>query len=1050
MSKKTLLLGPARSGKTAFLLTDLKKAISNQQNLFDEDYFFLVPSAEHTERMISLLVQNGVSGFFHHRVTTLSRFVQNNFFIHRGGVISNLSRFLLIRRILEEAPQDYFKDLQKNSGVINLFQNFILELKEAQISPEVFRDRLAKLKRVEPDFTGKFEALARLYETYEERLEEQGLRDRQDDLELFREKKKEGFFKNKRFRKVWIDGFFDYTELQFAYLKEITEMADDTIVTLTLDSGENRTDLFESVEKTRQKLLGIGFSEHDLTQNSGRGSKPALHHISANLFKHPDEYEKMEATRDVAIFEAIGVEGEVEMIARTIQHMVRTVGHRYSDFAILLRQIGPYEDVIQAIFSRYELPVVIHEREKLFMAPLIQTVVDLLSLFHEGWKKQNLFSFLKSSYVRRIGKSEKNISGIYDLEIWAQRNRAFQDREAWMRSGLLQDELHLLGEAEDLLKGATNYSALKRSLKNLITHTFAIFSKSKESHPAIKKDAAAFRRFLQILDEIEVSMRAFQGDDLFGAFTERFMKLVELDLYSLRSANANAVQVYDISLARQKSYQVIFIAGLLEKKFPMQTIEDPVLSDWERRLFNSFGSEVNLNERIPRQSLERYLFYVALTRAEEKVILTYPRFDIEGREFLPSSYVDEIKNLFLGKLTERKQMLSKPYAEIDEAANLRELENALMGEFWRSGAYRETNEKDLFLYALLEETLLREKSRDRFLKAFYEVKDSLELQNSQDSNLFRAHRTSATRLEEYAKCSFRYFSNRVLRLQNPEEDLNVLKRGIILHEVLELFFKKWSQETRLRKNKDLALKEALHILEKALLAHPLILEKKYQLEAEKAEFNDFIVRFLDAELESLESALLQPQHFEYGFGVSDGDAPAFELDFGERKVAVSGKIDRIDIDSEGKYAEILDYKRTASFKRDHLTLGVALQLPLYLRVVKEQLGLEPVAGELYSIKDRKKSGFYLESARDLFPQLSGRKLILDQKKFDELINNSFRFIEKFTKMMQENYIDVEPRLCESYCPYSAVCRIEKWKLPFITEKIKEKDHEANQTAASLR
>ena len=53
---------------------------------------------------------------------------------------------------------------------------------------------------------------------------------------------------------------------------------------------------------------------------------------------------------------------------------------------------------------------------------------------------------------------------------------------------------------------------------------------------------------------------------------------MDLDLYSLDERNKNKVQVYDVSMARQKEYRVVYCSGLLEKKFPVQMKEDPIFS----------------------------------------------------------------------------------------------------------------------------------------------------------------------------------------------------------------------------------------------------------------------------------------------------------------------------------------------------------------------------------------------------------------------------------------------------------------------------------------
>ena len=103
-----------------------------------------------------------------------------------------------------------------------------------------------------------------------------------------------------------------------------------------------------------------------------------------------------------------------------------------------------------------------------------------------------------------------------------------------------------------------------------------------------------------------------------------------------------------------------------------------------------------LREFLPRQKMERYLFYLAVTRAKERLILTYPHIDREGKPSLASFYLDEIHALFGDSLEIRKQNLDRPYPEISEAASLREFRAALTAQSdailldnWRLPAIRQ-------------------------------------------------------------------------------------------------------------------------------------------------------------------------------------------------------------------------------------------------------------------------------------------------------------------------------------------------------------------------
>ena len=68
---------------------------------------------------------------------------------------------------------------------------------------------------------------------------------------------------------------------------------------------------------------------------------------------------------------------------------------------------------------------------------------------------------------------------------------------------------------------------------------------------------------------------------------------------------------------------------------------------------------------------------------------------------------------------------------------------------------------------------------------------------------------------------------------------------------------------------------------------------------------------------------------------------AYELGGG---VSVSGKIDRVDADPLSARGIIVDYKSGAAPSAAQIHDEARLQIPLYLLVLRDQLGLEPMGG----------------------------------------------------------------------------------------------------------
>ena len=64
---RTLLIGPAGSGKTHRVLGEFEQLLKTDTHPLADKYFFLLPSAEHTGRIITVLMSRGVEGFFYRR-----------------------------------------------------------------------------------------------------------------------------------------------------------------------------------------------------------------------------------------------------------------------------------------------------------------------------------------------------------------------------------------------------------------------------------------------------------------------------------------------------------------------------------------------------------------------------------------------------------------------------------------------------------------------------------------------------------------------------------------------------------------------------------------------------------------------------------------------------------------------------------------------------------------------------------------------------------------------------------------------------------------------
>lgn len=1037
LPRLAVLAGPAGIGKTHFCLENFSRLLHESSSLFTPGLLYILPSAEHRERIVDLMLRNETRGFFGERVTTFNRLMKE--LLERGGMplVTDAQRRFLLEEIVKEKPGNYFSAVHDLAGFLEKLAEFVGELKDSLVGLDDFHQRVQALERVRPEVREKYRALFQIYEAYENRLEGMGAKDHRDGLFLLREKIRQGKFSRIHFRHLFLDGFFDFSKAQLEFLAWLCERSQRVTLTLTVDCSREAEGLFAIPLETLRELKGIGFEAVALEgKTNHRSISPGLRHVERNLFRsplppHPIPLPLGEGGSPLLILEATGIRGEIEMIARRIRRLVgRAQGPllHYSDIALILRRIGPYEGVLRSVFRQFQIPVEIHEREKLKDSPLARTLRSFFKILLEDWKREDLFNFLKSSYV------EKDYEEVCVLEIRGSLLGILSGKERWLREigGPLFEKISAFQEGA---KEERSVEEWIRFTREVIT-SFGMDRIPRLYEETARRDFLALKRLEALLQEIRRG--AFSRKDLrgsFQAFAGEFLSLIEVDLFSLHEREKNRVQVYDVSLARQKEYKVVFLAGLLEKQFPLQIREDPILSDEERRI-------AGLPQRLPRQALERYLFYVGFTRAREKVILTYPRFNLEGQEALPSFYVDEIKRLFpKDSIPQRSYPVNQPLPLLEDLVEEREIEAWLVAKLYDKS--KAGNQSQRLLTLVFYNRLIERPSFQSLLpKILYEPLALIQDERVRAAFFPKNGIFKPTGLETYGRCPYRYFASQVLHLEEKEEGIDAREVGKILHEVLKDYF-----EERYRKgngdlgNLERAKKFVAGRLHELLQKNPLVGAKGYQIELKIQEMEKWLCALVEKEIEG-ETPLagLQPQRFELSFGFAPKNDYLKLYDPLREEMKLRGQIDRIDVDSSGRYGLVIDYKTGGSFKFQDLLFGKSLQLPLYLLALQKIFKLKPLGGEIYQIKGAERKGFYSkEGLQEIKTEPPSKKNVYERGDFEKILERSVRFSSEFADGITRAQIPVRPRDCDSHCPFPSLCRIEKWRLPFIYQEIREED-----------
>lgn len=128
-----------------------------------------------------------------------------------------------------------------------------------------------------------------------------------------------------------------------------------------------------------------------------------------------------------------------------------------------------------------------------------------------------------------------------------------------------------------------------------------------------------------------------------------FIDVMTTGLEALQFANIppslDQVLIANIDHSRLSDIRAAFVIGANEGIIPAAPSDEGMLSDEEREVLVSAGVEL---APTTRQTLleEQFIIYQTVTRASEKLYISCPLADEEGKTLLSSSFIKKVKRMF--------------------------------------------------------------------------------------------------------------------------------------------------------------------------------------------------------------------------------------------------------------------------------------------------------------------------------------------------------------------------------------------------------------------
>jgi ATP-dependent helicase/DNAse subunit B len=973
----TLLSGPANAGKVALLLDRYLDAL-------ERDPVLIVPHGSDVERIErELLARRGALltgdiGTFDDLFARIAR---------DGGsarpVVTDAQRQLIIRTAVSTTSLNGLGASARFSGFADALGGALAELESGLVDPDDLRGDLALL-----------------YASYRAELVRLELWDR-DLLRRHAAERIAGELEAWSGRPVFAYGFEDLTGAQWALLNAL---AGRTEVTVSLPYEPNRAP-FESLRRTSDDLSSLAAGRiEELPPRYEEVAPPALAHLERHLFSdRPAAGPPLDGA--IRFLEGAGARGTLELLADEVLELIRG-GTRPEEILVVCpsveRQRAQLETALGALGVRYA----VEGRIRIGKTSFGQALLSLLRFEWLAGGRHDLYGFLRSPFSGLARAHVDYLEGRL-------RGRAVSDP-----ARVVEETLKLRGQPLRILDSfraaAEPLEAVRGLARSMIRAAYGLES------PPVGEDAAldlrAQRAVTDLLAELEEWLGlggALSREELFGALERTTLRIA-------RGDEPGRIAVTDLLRARTRRTEVVFLLGLEEGSFPRRQQGTPFLDEEERRSLDEATKDARL-AKPDQVSRERYFFYTACTRPSRRLYLVREASTDDGSPREPSPFWDEARALFdpddVVRWTTRRRLAQLTWdvdAAPTERERLRALSSLAAEEPDEAVALAHANGWDRRLARALGAFTRPTRLTDQALV------DSLRAKTS----------FSVTELELFADCSSIWFLERLIDPRSIDGEVDARLRGSIAHQTLFKFFSGLPKELGTERVDADRLDDALAFL-RTCLAEAIDSGVWIELgDLQRRELEEGLWRDLENFVrEEAESPLaLVPRRFEVAFG-SDRSAPELQSGLQVDGFSLTGKIDRIDVDPFSARGIVQDYK---SGKTAHSAAKIEselrLQIPLYMLVLRDLVGIEPLGGLYRALAgERHARGLLRAEAEEDVPGFSKRDY-LDEDEFWAQTERAKEHAIRFVERIRSGDVQHDPKggfPCPTWCDLSPMCRVAR-------------------------
>lgn len=528
-----------------------------------------------------------------------------------GTFHSIFARILRIesKHINYESNFSIYDAEDSKSLVSNIIANFDINLEA--ITPNSVRHKISYLKNhmiMPADFRKKIEnnideKVADIYDEYQKRLVENNSMDFDDllliPIDLFNKNANIHQKYKKKFSYILVDEFQDTNKAQYELIKLLVPKGQKICVV-----GDDAQSIYSWRGANIGNMLDFekDFKRHKIfkLEQNYRSTKNILTAADSVIKNNKDQIIKTLWTENndgdfLTLIKCADEKDEAYQIAKYIKKEVSKKKLSLNDFAILYRT-NAQSRAMEDIFRKEKIPYRIIGGIEFYKRKEVKDIVAYLRILSNQNDEESLLRIMNfpqrgignTTIKRMIGFSRKHNISLFDTMA-----RVFEVIDIKERIQKNVKGFKILLDKYIGLKDKLSVGELSRAL---VDELGVLRMFKEENTPESKARWENINELLSALSEFSDSNK----DAKLEQYLEDVSLIADIDNYE---EEKNVVTLLTVHSAKGLEFPIVFISGCEEDIFPLS---------------NRFSSDATVEE-------ERRLFYVAVTRAKQKVYISHAR-----------------------------------------------------------------------------------------------------------------------------------------------------------------------------------------------------------------------------------------------------------------------------------------------------------------------------------------------------------------------------------------------------------------------------------------